>query len=90
MTTTTAAKAVNTESRTDFAGELMDEKIPKATPVFRTYVMLKKPSITEHRFAQVESLLDEHFSPAVQKKGRRNQQEIRKPSLAISMTCSYE
>src|SRR5215831_1733066 len=25
----------------------MDEKIPKATPVFRTYVMLKKPSITE-------------------------------------------
>jgi hypothetical protein len=25
----------------------MDEKIPNATPVFLTYVMLKKPSITE-------------------------------------------
>jgi hypothetical protein len=31
----------------DFAGELIEEKIPKATPVFWTYVMLKKPSITE-------------------------------------------
>ena len=47
MTTTAAATAVNKESRMDFAGELMDEKIPKATPVFRTYVMLKRPSITE-------------------------------------------
>src|SRR5215467_3595397 len=47
MTTTAAATAVNKESRMDFAGELIDEKIPKATPVFRTYVMLKRPSITE-------------------------------------------
>ena len=30
----------------DFAGELMDEKIPNATPVLRTYVMLNSPSIT--------------------------------------------
>jgi hypothetical protein len=56
VTTTTAAQAVNTESRTDFAGELMDEKIPKATPVFRTYVMLKKPSITE-----IDSLRSNRF-----------------------------
>jgi len=46
-TTTTAARAVNNDSRMDFAGELMDEKIPNATPVFLTYVMLRKPSITE-------------------------------------------
>jgi len=59
VTTTTAAKAVKTESRTDFAGELMDEKIPKATPVFRTYVMLKKPVYYRDRLIQVESLLDE-------------------------------
>src|SRR5262245_37670076 len=44
--TTTAAKAVNTESSTDLAGELIDDRIPNATPVFRTYVMLKNPSIT--------------------------------------------
>ena len=43
----TAATAVNSDSRTTFTGELIDEKIPKATPVFRTYVMLKSPSITE-------------------------------------------
>src|SRR5262245_40767195 len=35
------------ESRIDFAGELMEEKSPNATPVFRTYVMLNNPSITE-------------------------------------------
>ena len=45
--TTAAAKAVKMDNKRDFAGELMDEKIPKATPVFWTYVMLKKPSITE-------------------------------------------
>src|SRR5215831_11217232 len=47
MMTITAAQAVKIERSRDFAGELIDEKIPKATPVFRTYVMLKKPSITE-------------------------------------------
>ena len=46
-TTTTAAIAVKIESRIDFAAEPLDENIPKATPVFLTYVMLKKPSITE-------------------------------------------
>src|SRR5215475_5778882 len=56
MTTTTAAQAVNIESRTDFANELMNEKIPKATPVFRTYVMLKKPSITK-----IDSLSSNRF-----------------------------
>ena len=39
-----AAIPVNTDSNADFAGELIEEKIPKATPVFLTYVMLKKPS----------------------------------------------
>src|SRR4249919_205168 len=47
MTTTTAAMAVNRDSRIDFEGELIEENIPKATPVFRTYVMLNRPSITE-------------------------------------------
>jgi hypothetical protein len=37
---------VNNESSTDLAGELIEEKIPKATPVFLTYVILKRPSIT--------------------------------------------
>src|SRR3954465_15112084 len=46
MTTTTEAKAVKMDSSRDFAGELIDEKIQNATPVFWTYVMLKKPSIT--------------------------------------------
>src|SRR5437660_11240452 len=45
--TMTAAKKVKAESRTDLAGKLIGSKIPKATPVFRTYVMLKNPSITE-------------------------------------------
>src|SRR5688572_12501747 len=45
--TATAAKAVKIDSKTDFRGELMDERIPKATPVFLTYVMLNKPSITD-------------------------------------------
>jgi len=44
--TTTTATIVNRDSRTDLAGELMEEKIPNATPVFLTYVILKKPSIT--------------------------------------------
>ena len=56
MMTTTAAQAVNRDSSTDFAGELIDEKIPKATPVFLTYVMLKKPSITG-----IESLRSNRF-----------------------------
>src|SRR5262245_43012058 len=47
VTTTIAATAVKTDSRMDFAGVLTDENIPKATPVFRTYVMLKNPSITD-------------------------------------------
>jgi hypothetical protein len=41
------AAPVKRESRRDFTGEVIEEKIPKATPVFLTYVMLKKPSITE-------------------------------------------
>jgi len=41
-----AAKAVKTDRSKVFAGELMVEKIPNATPVFRTYVILNKPSIT--------------------------------------------
>src|SRR5215467_16109487 len=45
--TMTAAKTVKTDKSTDFAGKLIGSKIPKATPVFRTYVMLKNPSITE-------------------------------------------
>src|SRR3989442_9340564 len=45
--TTIAAKAVKTDSNRDFTGELIEEKIPKARPVLRTHVMLKKPSITE-------------------------------------------
>src|SRR5579883_2428118 len=45
--TTIAAQAVKTDSKTDFAGRLRGSKIPKATPVFLTYVMLKNPSITE-------------------------------------------
>ena len=45
--TRTAARAAKVESRMAFTGELMAEKIPKATPVFLTYVMLKNPSITE-------------------------------------------
>ena len=43
----TAANTVKTDNSKDFAGELIEEKIPNATPVFRTYVMLKNPSITE-------------------------------------------
>src|SRR5262245_52653518 len=46
VTTTMAATAVKMDNRMDFAGVLTDENIPKATPVFRTYVMLKNPSIT--------------------------------------------
>src|SRR5438445_3983584 len=45
--TTTAAMTVKADNSTDFAGRLIGSKIPKATPVFRTYVMLKNPSITE-------------------------------------------
>src|SRR5436309_15319024 len=45
--TTTAAKAVKTDNKTDLAGKLSGSKIPNATPVFRTYVMLKNPSMTE-------------------------------------------
>src|SRR5262245_57207831 len=44
--TAIAAKAVKIDSRIDFSGELMDAKMPKATPVLRTYVMLNRPSIT--------------------------------------------
>src|SRR5215831_17681960 len=44
--TITAAKAVKMERRKVFAGKLIDEKIPNATPVLRTYVMLKNLSIT--------------------------------------------
>src|SRR6185295_15510848 len=54
--TTMAAQAVNSDKSTDFTGELIDEKIPKATPVFRTYVMLKNPSITE-----IDSLRSNRF-----------------------------
>jgi hypothetical protein len=46
-TTTIAATRVKTDSRTDLAGEVIVEKMPKATPVFLTYVILKRPSITE-------------------------------------------
>src|ERR1043166_8612050 len=45
--TTMAAKAVKTDNNTDLAGKLNGSKIPKATPVFLTYVMLKNPSMTE-------------------------------------------
>jgi len=45
--TAVAAIPVNSESRVALAGELIEEKIPNATPVFLTYVMLKKSSITE-------------------------------------------
>src|SRR5437764_11158292 len=45
--TARAAKAVKADNNTDLAGEAIGSKIPKATPVFLTYVMLKKPSITE-------------------------------------------
>jgi hypothetical protein len=45
--TRTTAHAVKIESKMDLAGELIDEKIPKATPVFRTYVMSKKPSMID-------------------------------------------
>src|SRR6516225_11511880 len=45
--TTVAAVSVKSESINDLAGELKELKIPKATPVFRTYVMSNSPSITE-------------------------------------------
>src|SRR5213593_5203793 len=54
--TTTAAKEVKTDNNTDLAGKLNGSKIPKATPVFRTYVMLKKPSMTE-----IDSLRSKRF-----------------------------
>src|SRR5438093_5995916 len=54
--TTTAAKAVKTDSSTDLAGKLSGSKIPNATPVFRTYVMLKSPSMTE-----IDSLRSKRF-----------------------------
>src|SRR6266566_5206473 len=54
--TTTAAKAVKTDSSTDLAGKLSGSKIPNATPVFRTYVMLKNPSMTE-----IDSLRSKRF-----------------------------
>src|SRR5438309_10743062 len=54
--TTTAAKAVKTDNKTDLAGKLSGSKIPNATPVFRTYVMLKNPSMTE-----IDSLRSKRF-----------------------------
>src|SRR5437879_2019463 len=54
--TTTAAKAVKTDSSTDLAGKLSGSKIPNATPVFRTYVRLKNPSMTE-----IDSLRSKRF-----------------------------
>src|SRR5207249_12188606 len=54
--TTTAAKAVKTDSSTDLAGKLSGSKIPNATPVVRTYVMLKNPSMTE-----IDSLRSKRF-----------------------------
>jgi hypothetical protein len=47
VTTRTAAHAVKRDNNRDFAGELIEEKIPNATPVFVTYVISKKPSIIE-------------------------------------------
>ena len=38
---------MKSDNKNDFAGELIEEKIPNATPVFVTYVMSKKPSIIE-------------------------------------------
>ena len=46
MITNTAAAAAKADNRIDLAGVLIESKIPNATPVFRAYVMLKKPSIT--------------------------------------------
>src|SRR5262244_473399 len=54
--TTMAATAVKTDSSTDLAGKLSGSKIPNATPVFRTYVMLKSPSMTE-----IDSLRSKRF-----------------------------
>jgi hypothetical protein len=46
MITTIAAIPAIRPRRKTLAGELNALRIPKATPVFCTYVMLKRPSIT--------------------------------------------
>jgi hypothetical protein len=38
--------AATAHNRKTFTGELNEERMPKATPVFCTYVMLNRPSIT--------------------------------------------